>query len=137
MKNQKTYLVIGAILFVIIIAVYFYYRGKRYTPKDVVLPSDTQAPGTDPNFNPGKYTDAIHEDLTSIFSLHDAAPYRTANTLSNSQLIAIYNDWNHRYAADFGSKNIIDAIKGDYTVWNIDWQEAASAFVSRLETLVK
>lgn len=126
------------IVIAVIIILYLLYRAynNRYVPaKDVQLPSDTQAGGIT-NWNPGQYTDAIFEDLDEVAGVHEAQPYTEALNLSNSQMVAIYNDWNQRYKSKFDNKDIIAAIEGEFTAWNYSWSTAAGNFATRMKTLV-
>lgn len=109
---------------------------NRYVPaKTVQLPPDIQAGGIT-TFNPGQYTDAIFEDLDEVIGVHEAGPYNEALKLSNSQFVAIYNDWNERYKSKFDNKDIISAIEGEFTAWNYSWASVAGTFVQRMKTLV-
>jgi len=126
------------IIVAIIVILYLLYRAykNRYVPaKDVQLPSDTQAGGIT-TWNPGQYTDSIFEDLDEVAGVHEAKPYTEALNLSNSQMVAIYNDWNSRYKSKFDNKDIIAAIEGEWTVWNYSWTTAAGNFITRMKTLV-
>lgn len=128
-------IIIILIIILIIYLLYRAYKNKYYPAKDVTLPTDTQS-GNITTWNPSAYTDAIYNDLNSVFTPHSATPYESANKLSNSQLVAIYNDWNDRYKAKFSNLDIIDAINGDFTWWNYDWRLAAGAFSERMKTLI-
>lgn len=121
----------------IIAIIYFVGRGqgRKYVPNDIVIPPDTQQSGTPGMYNPGPATDAIFEDLDEVVGVHETEPYVAAMKLSNSQLAAIYNDWNQRYAKDFKGKTIIQAINGEFTVWNYDWAVIAGQLVNRFRTL--
>lgn len=126
------------IIIVILLIIYFIWKkfNNRYIPaKDVTLPPDTQS-GNITTWNPGSYTDAIFNDLNDTFTPHSSTPYVNANQLSNSQLVAIYNDWNERYKSKFSNLDIISAVEGDFTVWNYDWTIVAGAFASRMKTLI-
>lgn len=128
-----------AILIILAIGVIIYFvgkgAGKKYVPDDIVIPPDTQAPGTPGIYNPGPATDAIYEDLDEIWGYHESGPYIAANKLSNSQLAAIYNDWNKRYAKDFDSKTIIQAMEDESTVWNVAWTTIVGQLINRFKTL--
>lgn len=136
-QKYKTAIILIVITLGIIAIIYFWGKGegKKYVPEDIVIPTDTQPTGTGPQFNPGVYTDAIYEDLSCNFCLHSTVPYNAVMKLSNSQLAILYNDWNKRYAKDFDNKTIIQAIKGEYTLWNTAWVQATYNLVLRLESL--
>lgn len=123
------------ITIIIIIIVVYKYKHKYVAAKDVQLPSDTQAGGIT-TWNAGQYTDAIYNDLNDVASLHDSKPYTDALSLSNSQVVAIYNDWNDRYKSKFNNKDLISAIEGDFTIWNYSWATAAGNLVERLKSLI-
>ena len=137
--NKNKGIVITIFIILVIIGVIYYLgkgAGKKYVPNDIVIPPDTQSSGSPSVFNPGPYTDAIHEDLDEIWGVHEAKPYAAANKLSNSQLAAIYNDWNKRYAKDFDSKTIIQAIEDEKTILIFsDWAVVAGQLVNRFKTL--
>lgn len=133
--EYSTEIIVFILLLIVLVAVYFYAKseGKKYVPQDIELPPDVS--GGDPNFNPGIYTDPIFDDLKEVFGLHEAAPYNQANMLSNAQLAAVYNDWNHRYSEKFDGKDLAQAITGDYTLWNYEWVHIAGALVDRIEKM--
>jgi hypothetical protein len=136
-KQQKTYLIIAAValLFLVVFALYFYKKGKKYTPQDVTLPPDLNAPGTTQTWNPGSHTDEIYKDLSEIWGVHESEPYNALNKLSNSQLAAVHNDWNHRYAEEFEGQTLAQAIRSDFTVWNSSWSTIAGAVADRLDKI--
>lgn len=130
--------VIGIIIVIVVILIIYFWgkrNGKKYTPKEVTLPSDLQGAGVPTNWNPSSITDDIYEDLDEIVGVHSAIPYENALTLSNSQLVAVWNDWNKRYFNEFGNKNIVQAIKGETSLWNYDWALATANLVNRYATL--
>lgn len=127
--------IIAAVILLIIILIYVYYQGKKYRPSTVILPPDVQ-PGGATTFDPSTYTNAIHTDVTCYFCMHDSTPYADANALSNSQLVAIYNDWNKRYYEE-DSETIVQAIKGERDTFGLNyaWQYIAGTLISRYESL--
>lgn len=136
--NKNKGIVITIFVILVIIGVIYYIgkgAGRKYVPDDIVIPTDTQSPGTPSNWNPGPYTDAIFQDLDEVFGVHEAKPYHAANQLSNSQLAAVYNDFNKRYSKDFDSKTIIQAIESEFTIWNQEWANIAGALVQRFKSL--
>lgn len=142
------------IILAIVWAIYYFGKeeGSKYVPNDIVIPPDLQ-PNTstiDENgnvvpityttpqgtiFNPGPYTDAIFRDLDCIFCFHDAGPYNDAMALSNSQLAAIYNDWNQRYSEKFDKQTLIQALEGDFSTWNLVWEHTLQDLVIRLKSI--
>lgn len=140
-EKYSEWIIIIALIIIAIVIIYFMGRkqGKKYTPDDVDLPPDTQPVGTDGSslstWNPGPITDAIAADLSEFWGSHDAQPYNDALALSNSQLVAVYNDWNHRYFNDFDQKTLIGAIQDDWTAWNYSWATATSTLVQKLKSL--
>jgi len=133
--SLTTKIIIVIVIIIIIYLIYRAYKKKYVQAKDVVLPPDTQG-GNITNWNAGSYTDAIYNDVNDVFTPHSSLPYESANKLSNSQLVAIYNDWNARYKSKFDNKDIIDAVLGEFTWVNYDWRLAAGAFTERMKTLI-
>lgn len=136
--NKNSQIIILILVVLVVVGIIYWIgkrQGKKYVPDDILIPSDTQSPGTPGMYNPGPITDGLYEDLDEVFGVHEAEPYRAALKLSNSQLAAVYNDWNKRYAKEFDSKTIIQAIQGEYTVWNYDWWLIAGELVRRFKTL--
>lgn len=134
MKN----VIIGiAIILVVILIIYFLgkRKGKKYTPQEVELPNDTQGASVPLNWNPGTITDDIFEDLDEVAGTHSAMPYNNALTLSNSQLVAVWNDWNNRYFESFDNKTMTQAIQGDSSFWNYAWALATESLVKRFDSL--
>lgn len=129
--------VIGIVVTIIIIIAVIYILGRRsikkQIPKDVELPSDTQ-PGGQTNFNPGPYTDAVYEDITEIIGTRDSLPYQALLSLSNTQLVAVYNDWNQRYYTKL-KETLTQAISKEYTIWNYSWTSVAGTLIDRLKSL--
>lgn len=134
-------LIITIIVIMVIIAIIFFVgkkAGGKYVPNDILIPQDTQAPGTPLNYNPGPVTDAIYEDLDEVWGYHSLAPYESALKLSNSQLAAVYNDWNKRYAEKFDGKTIIQAMEDDFSIipsYSIQWRATRDALVLRFRSL--
>lgn len=129
--------VIGIVVSIIIIITVIYILGRRsikkQIPKDVELPSDTQA-GGQTNFNPGPFTDAVYEDITEIIGTRDSVPYQNLLGLSNSQLVAVYNDWNQRYYSKV-KQTLTQAIADEMTIWNYSWVTVAGTLIERLKGL--
>lgn len=133
--KYRWYIIGGAILLIALILYLVYRAGKKYVPGPVILPPDTQ-PGGITTFNPGTYTDAIHTDITCYFCVHSSTPYADANALSNSQIVAIYNDWNKRYFEE-DKETIVQAIKKERDTFglNFAWQYSAGTLITRFESL--
>lgn len=147
--------IIITVIIILVIAYLIYYFGKKkgsqYTPQNVNIPPDLKPGGsvtdssgniipvyTDSNgqtFNPGPYTDAIYADLSCYFCLHTATPYQSAMALSNAELATVYNDWNQRYAQKMSNETLIQAIQGDFTIWNTTWATSTGDFIVRLKSL--
>jgi hypothetical protein len=136
--NDYKGIIITVIIIIVIVFLIYYFgkqAGKKYVPKDIIIPPDLQHPGDPSTFNPGTYTDAIYQDVSCYLCLHSSTPYNSAMNLSNSQLAALYNDWNQRYAEKFDSKTIIQAITGEYTLFNTQWVQATADLLTRLRSL--
>jgi hypothetical protein len=139
--EQYQHIIIIAVLTIAVIAVIWYWAyhsGKKYVPKDVELPGDTSSGGT--TFNPRKYTDAIADDLYTYLGAlsHSATPYLEANKLSNSQLAAVWNDWNHRYFEKH-NEDLMQAIQADSGIdtvlYTSDWVIATRMLKNRLKSI--
>lgn len=126
--------VIIAIIVLIIVIAIAYNRGKSYRPGSVALPPDIN-PGDSTTFNPTQYTDDIYNDLSCWFCVHSVKPYDAALRLSNTQLVAVWNDWNRRYYEKFDNQNLITAINGDYSFSNGLFNNSGNNLVVRLEGL--
>lgn len=129
--------IIISIIVLLIIIYIAYSRGKSYRPTAVTLPPDIQT-GDQHTFDPTQYTDNIWNDIDCVFCFHDPAPYNAALTLSNTQIVAIWNDWNRRYFEKAGNKNLCQVITGEYTIgfgWNAQWLNAVNNFGARLYAL--
>jgi hypothetical protein len=133
--KYKTGLIVMVSIIIIIVIVYILGRRsiKKQIPKEVELPSDTQS-GNSSNFNPGPYTDAIYEDITEIFGTRDSKPYQDLLGLSNTQLVAVYNDWNQRYYSK-SKETLTQAIAKETTIWNYSWLSVAGTLINRLKSL--
>jgi hypothetical protein len=133
-QYKNTIIITVAIIAVVLI---IYWRGKkageRETPKEVPLPTDTQ--GGNVTFNPGALTDALHDDINEMFGIRDIEPYRELLTISNSQLVAVYNDWNNRYYLD-DNRTLPQAIKHEMTsLFSFTWPTIAETVLERFKSL--
>lgn len=137
MKNfsPKNIAIVIVVILIIVAIIYFLGKraGKKTTPQEVELPSDIQ-PNEITSFNPGPYTDAIFQDVNELFGFRDAEPYNQALGLSNTQLVAVYNDWNQRYLNKVG-KTMTKAIQDETTLWNYSFISAAKTLIDRLKNL--
>ena len=140
LANKQLLIVIGVIIALIII-IFFIGKvaGKKAGPQNVSLPTDIQAQGTViANWNPGPFTDNIKTETDkSWFSLWNpvsTAPFCDADALSNTQLAAIYNDWNQRYYPSV-NKTIVQAIQNMSTA-NFEAWGCASSIVSRITSII-
>lgn len=128
------------LLAIIITAIVIYYFGKKagqaVAPKTVTLPGDIIGPGGN-QFNPGPYTDGMYNDIYGgLFTPRDSTPYANALNLSDSQLVAVYNDWNNRYWAK-DNETIIDALNGEHLAFmSTSFRDLRDQLVSRFQKLV-
>lgn len=132
LSKYRAFIIIAVVIIIIIAIIYFKGRrdGKKYVPEMVKLPVDTNTSST---FNPGPYTDALKNDLYG-YGLRNAKPYQDLLTLSNTQFVAVYNDWNKRYFSKW-KETLPQAIKAEWPSWNHSWASAASAVLERFQTL--
>jgi hypothetical protein len=134
--NFKEILYVIIVLMIVVAIIYFMgkYAGKATPPEVVRLPNDTN-PGL--TFNAGPYTDAIHKDIyAGIFTGRTVKPYNDVLLLSDSQLVAIYNDWNKRYFKD-DNENLIQAMRSERSsFWSISWYDVREELINRLNKLV-
>jgi hypothetical protein len=136
--STKAILITVGVIILIIIAIFLLgkYKGKQWTPEAVKLPTDIQPNYVTGNseWNPGPITESIYDELNG-FSPRDSTPYNNALALSNSQLVAVNNDWNKRKFKDFDNQTIRQALAKEYTIWNYSWVSATSTLVDRLKSL--
>lgn len=136
--KYRWYIIAGAILLIALILYLVFRAGKKYRPSTVILPPDTQ-PGGITTFNPGTYTDALYNDIVCWFCTRDIAAWQDLLELSNSQIVAVYNDWNKRYY-EKDKQTLVQALKGEYTTSIIfgtalDWKDLADTVVARFQSL--
>ena len=131
-EKYSTEIIIGVLLIVAILVIYFVGKssGKKYTPKDVELPGDTSTGGTE--FNPGKYTDIVWNNVEGGAWNHDADTLQTVANLSDSQLVAVYNDWSKRYYEKRGNETMTTALISEYSPL-FAWDTIRDGLVARLE----
>jgi len=136
MGNLKVYIIVGLIVLAIVLAIFFFgrYKGKQYTPDTVQLPPDTQGLSTPSNWNPGTITDALHADLYSVFALRNYQIYDDTAALSNSQLVAVHNDWNKRYFNE-EKETLRQAIDAEVTAFDTGLRARMNIVKDRLKTL--
>lgn len=135
-KNKWFWIILVVIGIILFIYLSGRAAGKRFVPKDVQIPIDTQPDGSTSTFNPGPYTDAIFNDIDEIFGFHSSVPYEALNKLSNSGLVAVYNDWNRRYYSK-DNETIVQAIQGEIAIINpfSDFGGIKRAILQRYESL--
>lgn len=138
MKNWKPILITFVAVLAVALIIYFAGKkaGKATLPQEVKLPSDTQNQNRqeNPTFNPGPYTDAIYQDIYEVLGMHNKAPYVELLKLSNTELVAVYNDWNKRYYSK-DKETIVQAIKGEWTIWNFESDIRMKSVVDRYNAL--
>ena len=135
MKNflLSNWKIILVVVVVIILLIFVYKKGRKWVPKQVKLPPDTQ-PGGAINFNPGTYTDAIFKDIDCVFCTHKIKPYADLNALSNSQLVAVYNDWNQRYFSEY-NETIVQAMSGELSFLGYTWAQTVKLVIERYKSI--
>lgn len=136
MGNLKVYIIVGLIIVAILVAVFLIgrHKGKQYTPSTVKLPSDTQGIAVPSNWNPGTITDAIHYDVYCKVCFRSTQPYTDAAALSNSQLVAVHNDWNQRYFSE-NKETLRQAIEAEYSALNSAASTAMGIVTDKLKSL--
>ena len=136
MGNLKVYIIVGLIIIAVLLAVFFIgkYKGKQYTPDKVALPADMQGLNVPANWSPATTTDSLYNDLYTVVGFHSSQPYQDALELSNSQLVAVHNDWNKRYFSK-DKQTLSQAIQADYSIWNSAWSATSNALVQKLRNL--
>ena len=95
-KQGKDYKFVGitaAITFLLL-----YIVTSQFT-RQVLLsgPSAVPTGGGCDDFDPTPYTDAIQDDIYSLFSFRQTQPYKKLLSLADCQVISVWNDWNRRY----------------------------------------
>lgn len=124
----------GLIIILILVAIYWYGKksGEQKSPDTVKLPNDVNP---SPTWNPGPYTDAIWRDVNS-FGWREIKPYKDLNTLSDSQLVAVYNDWNKRYYAQ-ETITLVQAIENEYLAFgSYEFRPIRDALLLRFKKLL-
>lgn len=136
MGNLKVYIIVGLIIIAILLAVFFIgkYKGKQYAPDTVKLPSDTQGTSVPSNWNPGTITDALHYDLYCKACFRNTQPYIDASALSNSQVVAVHNDWNQRYFSE-NKETLRQAMDAEFTAFNSAADTAMGILKEKLKSL--
>lgn len=142
MKFWEENKIIIIVLLVVLIVFIIWYIGRRSGQSGqgatIPLPQDDTggvATGTGANqFNPSPYTDAIYNDLDTVFGFHSTAPYTAANSLSNYELAAVWNDWQVRYYAKFDNQTMTQAIQNDFSYFG-SYNAVTEALVKRLKAM--
>ena len=108
-------------------------------PDNITVPDDNPGTGTGlggSSFNPKAYTDRLKQDIYCFFCTRDHSIYRDLASMSNSNLMKVYNDWNDRY---YGQSNetMIQAMNGE--VYGNGWMDSTKAnvtnIISRLQSM--
>jgi hypothetical protein len=132
--EQYQHIIIIAVLTIAVIAVIWYWAyhsGKKYVPKDVVLPVDSNT--GDQTFNPGKYTDIVYNQVYGfIMFAHNNELLQSVANLSDSQLVAVYNDWSKRYF-EKDKETMTQALEGEVWPGDPSWSAIKDGIVSRLK----
>ncbi len=128
--KYKTYMIVIGIAVVVIAVIYFIGRkaGKNasYNPWQAPLPEDAPH-GTGLLVVDGAKVRTIADDLYADLDKWDWNPftmvrdvdvYKRFNSLSDTEFVAVYNDWNARFSSEFNGKSLLVVIKGEYS-WGL------------------
>ena len=112
--------IIAAIVVVIFIAIgiYFYLKGKK-TTTIAPLPTDQPDPNQPNNANGvgagmiSQIADSLYNDMKGWNWLgHDATPYKQLDSLSDTDFVAVYNDFNTKHQSESG-ETLVQWINGE------------------------
>lgn len=84
-------------------------------------------------YSPNSLAKQLKEDIDCSLCLRDRSLYQELISLSDCQLITLYNHWNKEYSDDFGSLPI--AIKGEGNYWDKQFKTQQEAIADRFSRL--
>lgn len=112
MSKTKLYIIAGAVVLIVALMVFFYFRGKKKGESGITIQYDPgQLPG---NPQSGSTQGASNDDIKLLatqlfqdmdgfnFLGHDMTPYQKALTYNDSDLVKLYNAFNAKYQQDSG-----------------------------------
>ena len=143
-KQTKKYLWIGggALLILILVAWYFYSRGKK-TTTIAPLPIDDPTTGTTSNLSGTSDADIsslateLFTDLDEydFFGNHDAAPYNDALAMSDTSFVKLYNFYNTKYQVEDDGQTLAMKVAGQNAIPYTSWDALRDGMLKRFGKL--
>lgn len=126
MKFTKTHMYIAIAVLVLLVALGFYFY-KQGTKKVTLQSLPNELPGNPGSVNSGASNDeikllaeALFNDMDGYnFTGHDYEPYNKALTLSDTDLVKLYNTFNTLHQKDSGETLTQWIINEQYNYYNI------------------
>lgn len=124
----KYKIAIIALVILVIVAIYFYRKGKK-TTTIADLPNDVPTGGTGNGgvILSGSQTSAneialmaeqVHEDINCVFCLRNTALYERISVLSDTDLIKLYNVYNSKFQAQDG-ETLLQALDNEFANFDV------------------
>ena len=99
-KTKNILYIAGAILlFLILLSAYFYSKGKKTTTIAPLPPDAAGVATASSSADVSKLSSDLYSDMKGISWLanHNEVPYQEALTLSDTDFVKLYNDYNTKY----------------------------------------
>jgi len=120
----KHRVIIIALIILAIVAIYFYRKGKKQvTISDIPTDNPQTTTGNGGVNMSGQQlsvneivslADQIHEDVNCVFCTRNTALYQRVASLSDTDLVRIYNAYNSKYQSKDG-ETMLEALKKELT----------------------
>ena len=140
--SGRTMVIIGAIVFVIIVAVgiYFYTRGKKTVTIQPPPMDDPNSTGADNN--PGgvgsasilKLVGELYAAMKGVNVDTDVTPFNDLMELSDTDFVNVYNTFNSKYQKDSG-ETLYEWVYNEKAGWFSDFGAVKKSVLNRMKRL--
>jgi hypothetical protein len=146
LKYRQYFILFGIVLAV---AVIIYFTGRRAgkkasdNPWQAPLPTDI-GNGSGPSSVDWAKIRSITDDLFSDLEKLDWIPmwgtrviqvYEQWNSLSDTEFVAVYNDFNSRFSSRFSGKSVVVILKDEWSWGSSAFNSLRASIISRCERL--
>ncbi|MBS1645701.1 MAG: hypothetical protein JST67_00025 [Bacteroidetes bacterium] len=141
--NIKTTLIISVVVILLLISIswYFYYKGSK---KTVIAPLVQDNPSSQSSQNnPAGISDTDVKQISSDIENeihgyhvlgHDPTPYQRLLSLSDTDFVRVYNQWNTDYQQSEG-QTLAKMVAGEWVLYDPAWDALQTSMNERFSKL--
>jgi hypothetical protein len=143
--KYKVILISVVAVIAIVLTIYFVGQkaGKRAAdnPWQAPLPTDSENKGTSIDAARVRavvddlYTDLNYLDVLPMWGTRSMAVYQRWNAMSDTEFVAVYNDFNARFSSEFGGKSVRVILKNEWGWGQSGFNALRETIESRFERL--